>query len=86
MEVCRANDIGLVASNDIKMPNCTNTSWTVDNIIAKDKRIALTRVHTRNTLLLLTVVLLRALRFLSTITPPPPVKGVKRILAMPLKG
>ena len=43
MEVCRANDIGLVASNDIKIPNCTNTSWTVDNITAKDIRIALTK-------------------------------------------
>ena len=41
MEVCRANNISLVASNDIKMPICTNTSWTVDNITAKDIRIAI---------------------------------------------
>ena len=36
MEVCRANGINLVASNEITMPNCTNTSWTVDKLTAKE--------------------------------------------------
>ena len=43
MEVCRANNISLVASNDIKMPNFTNTSWTLDIITAKDIIIAIIR-------------------------------------------
>ena len=28
---------------NITMPNCTNTSWTVDNMKAKDIRVALTK-------------------------------------------
>ena len=34
--MCRAKGINLIGSNEIKLPNCTNTSWTVDNIKAKD--------------------------------------------------
>ena len=45
MEIYRANGINLVANNDIKMPNCTDTSWTVDNL-KKDISIAITRGKT----------------------------------------
>ena len=31
-----AKGINMEASNDIKMPDCTNASRTVDNITAKD--------------------------------------------------
>ena len=43
MEICRAKKIHLIANNNIKMPNCTDTSWTVDNIKAKDIRRAITK-------------------------------------------
>ena len=42
MEICRTNGINLVANSEITMPNCTNTSWTVDSITARDIRLALT--------------------------------------------
>ena len=38
IETCRTNRINLVVNNEITMPNCTNFSWTIDNIAAKDIR------------------------------------------------
>ena len=40
-----AKVINLVADNNIKMPNCTDNSWNVDNIKAKDMRMIITEGH-----------------------------------------
>ena len=39
--MCRTNGINIAAGNEITMPNCTNFSWTIDNIAAKDIRLSL---------------------------------------------
>ena len=36
MDICRENGLNLVVNNEITMPNCTNSSWAIDNITAKN--------------------------------------------------
>ena len=43
--MCRQNGINIAVGNEITMPNCTNVSWTVDNIASKDVRLALIKVN-----------------------------------------
>ena len=46
--MCSTNEINLVVNNEITMPNCTNLSWTIDNIATKDIRLALTKVNLKS--------------------------------------
>ena len=43
--MCRTNGINPVVNNEIAMPNCTNFSWAIDNMAAKDIRLALTKIN-----------------------------------------
>ena len=46
--MCSTNEINLVVNNEITMPNCTNLSWTIDNIATKDIRLALAKVNLKS--------------------------------------
>ncbi len=35
MEMCRTKVINIAVGNEITLPNCTNSSWTVDNTASK---------------------------------------------------
>ena len=39
--MCRLDGINIAVGNEITIPNCTNFGWTIDNIVAKDIRLAL---------------------------------------------
>ena len=45
IEMCRLNGINIAVGNEVTLPNCTNFSWTVDNITSKDIRLALLKVN-----------------------------------------
>ena len=45
IDMCRINGINITVGNEITMPNCTNFSWTIDNITSKDIRLALIKVN-----------------------------------------
>ena len=43
--VVDSNLINIAVGNEVTLPNCTNFSWTVDNIASKDIRLALLKVN-----------------------------------------
>ena len=45
LQICRENGIQCIPGDDIKLPNCTNTKWTIENITTKDIRTALISEH-----------------------------------------
>ena len=41
LQICQENGIQCIPGNDIRLPNCTNTKWTDQNINTKDIRLAI---------------------------------------------
>ena len=43
--MCRLNKFNIVVGDEVTLPNCTNVSWTADNIASKDIKLALLKVN-----------------------------------------
>ena len=46
LQICQARQINILTNQEIRMPNCTDTTWTTENIKTKEIRIAITNIKT----------------------------------------
>jgi hypothetical protein len=46
LQVCQVRIINIITNEEIRMPNCTETVWTTENIKTKEIKITLTNITT----------------------------------------